>query len=432
MNGAVFRLLPRYPLRTLGVWVLVATVQPMQASALWAMGTGRAPLIGGVMGALVFFATHSSPASVVRTLPVTSRDIALARWWMSIGLPALFVTACLFAAWAANLGWGFPAPPISGVLLAALENLGVLGMLAALPLPMLNAQRSNVGVFVGFWAPLTAVALYGLSPELLTVPASIVLALEGLALAVISYVQARQGRVTCIPAPPIRRLIRTRSARESSERHHALKGWSVLITQLMRSTALLALACVAAIAALRVLFPVLDTVLPQIFVSIAGIAGALLARRWVFAVGAMQCLPIGRHALALIVCVVLMVPGIFTCLLAAAAHQVNPAWGVPIPLIFIPVFTIIPALTVPWKTPESSHVIASTAQRWAPMFQLAIWPLWAAPFLSLAFTKLPLPWFNFVAVAILLVFAATGYFAVLLHIRSGTGFERMPDPLTTG
>jgi hypothetical protein len=432
MNGTVIKLLPRYPLRTLGVWALVATVQPMQASAFWANGIERAPLIGGVIGALVFFATFSSPASVMKTLPVTSRDIALTRWWMSIGLPALFITVCLVAAWAANRGWGFPTPPISEVAVAALENLGVLGMLAVLPLPMLNAQRSNFRVFVGFWAPLTAVALYGLSPELLTVPASIVLVFEGLALAMISYVQARRGRVTCILAPPIRRLFRNHSSRESSKRHRALKGWGVLVTQLTRSTALLALACVSAITTARILLPALNPVLPQLFVSIAGIAGALLARRWMLAVGAMQCLPIGQRTLALIVCVVLMVPGIFTCLFAAAAHQVNSAWGVPIPLIIILVFTIIPALMVPWQSVESSHSVASTLQRWTPMFQLAMWPLWAVPFLSLPPTKLYPSWFNIVAVAILLVFAGIGYFAVLLHIRSGSGFERMPEPLTTG
>jgi hypothetical protein len=206
----------------------------------------------------------------------------------------------------------------------------------------------------------------------------------------------------------------------------------VLIAQLTRSTALLALSCASAITVVRILFPALDLVLPQVFVSIAGITGALVARRWSFAVGAMQCLPIGRHALAFIVCVVLMVPGIFTCLLAAAAHQVNPAWGVPIPLIFFPVFTIVPALMVPWQSVESSHVVASTAQRWTPMFQLATWPLWAVPFYSLALTNVLPSWFNFVAVAIMLVFAGTGYFAVLLRIRSGSGFEPMPEPLTTG
>ena len=421
MKSTVFKLLSDYPRRTLGAWMPLALVMPMQASALWALGIDRVPLLGAVVGAMAFFATFASPQAVMKTLPVSPRHIALTRWWMAIGIPFAFLTACLFAAWGANLGWGIPAPDITQVILAALENLAVLGLLSVLPLPMLNARRSNFGLFVGVWISLAAAALYGFAPAALTVPASIAIGVEGLALALISYVQAMRGRVVQIPAPPIRRRVADAADKDAPRKNskHSLRGWNVLALQLLRMTAALAIACTAAITIVRTVLPGLESILPQVFVSVAGIAGGLLARRWLLAMGMMQTLPIRHYALALIMCLVLMAPGALTCLVAAAAHQLNPAWGVTIPLSIIPVFTIVPALLVPWQSLESSHAVTSTLQRWAPVLQLTLWPLWAAPFCSLTLTKLVPAWFDFAAVAIVLVFAATGYFAILMRIRAG-------------
>src|SRR5688572_10994468 len=109
----VSRLLADYLRRTLGVWVLAWFLHTMQAATLFARQDDRVPLLGAMIAAIAFFATFESPQAVLRTLPVSRRDIAITRWWASIGWPALFSAFCILGGWLANGAWGFPRPPAS-------------------------------------------------------------------------------------------------------------------------------------------------------------------------------------------------------------------------------------------------------------------------------------------------------------------------------
>jgi hypothetical protein len=168
--------------------------------------------------------------------------------------------------------------------------------------------------------------------------------------------------------------------------------------------------------------------LPMIFVSATGAAGTILSRRWYFAVRALQCLPIKDSTLAIIACGALIAPVLVTNLAATLIQWMVPQWGIAVPLYLLPVFAVIPALSVPWHKVESSGGIASTLQRWSPVLQVAAWPLWTGAFMSFALTKLMPVWFDLLALGMAVVLAVVAYAVILVRIRSGQGFEPIAAP----
>jgi hypothetical protein len=308
-------------------------------------------------------------------------------------------------------------------------NIAVLGVLSVLPLPALTPGHSNMPWFVTVWLVLAAAALYGFPVEGTSVPWLAALGILGVALAVVSFAQARAGVVLqFVPSDLPGGKLGWRP-RLSGVRWPPLRGWPSLFAQLLRTTALLTLACILCGTAVRHYLPGLNIVLPLLFVSAAGTAGALLARRWLNAVGVMQCLPVSDRMIAFIVCVTLTVPGLVACLVSTAVQWLTPSWGVAVPLYMIPVFVIIPMLLTPWRTVESGNSVASSIQQWSPVIQLALWPAWAGSFFSLALTKLLPSWFGVLAAVLTIGVALIGYYGVLTGVRAGLGLERSAGPL---
>jgi hypothetical protein len=429
MNRIVARLLADYIRRTLGVWVLAATVQVMQASAFWANGIDRAPIIGAAIGALTFFATFDAPYTVIRTLPMRRRDVALVRWWVGIGWPALISAVGLAVAWWANIGYQWPAPSPLQIGSAMLASLATLGVLSVLPFPVLSAGRANFPRFVAAWGTFALGAVYGMPKVSSPVPVFLALGVFGAAIVVVSLVRAQLGEVVRLPAPSIMKWRAGWHPREKSRHSPRLRGWAVIVAQLAKTTALLTLVSIAVAPVIRRYFPALDmhprlaSVLPMLFVSATGVTGSLLARRWLNAIRALQILPIRDSYLALIMCTVLLTPSLVACVVATCVSRVVPGWGADIPLFMFPVFAIVPAFLVPWQNVEASSGVASTVQQWSPVAQIAIWPIWTGSFAGFALTELIPAWFGVLAVIITLVFAVTGYLMVWVRIRAGTGLD---------
>src|SRR5262249_49763401 len=104
MNRTILALLLDYHRRTLGVWVLLVAVQLMQVATIWVLGNGHMPIIGTVIASLSFCGTWDSPNLVMRTLPITARELALLRWWERIAMPMVFITLGYVLAWISNYG----------------------------------------------------------------------------------------------------------------------------------------------------------------------------------------------------------------------------------------------------------------------------------------------------------------------------------------
>jgi hypothetical protein len=423
MNRTILPLLLDYHRRTLGAWVLLVFVQLMQMATIWVLGNDHLPIVGTVIASLTFCATWDSPHLVMRTLPIKARDLALLRWWECIAMPAMFITLAYLLAWFSNFGSNFPTPPLTSLWMPVAASVATLGFLSVLPLPTLSAQRSNAAAFAVVWIALAIVGLFGVPIEWLPAPAFLLTC--GLLLAVVSFGLARSGRV--LQAPPFSQTLKVGAA--PSAAISRFRGWPVLVLQWLRAIFLLAFGSIVVISIVRPHVHVLQQALPWIFVSVTGALGTMLGRRWLRSVRALQCLPIRSSMLALVICLALMAPVLLASVAATAVNAVVPAWGIAIPLYMVPVFAIVPALEISWNRVETNHAVSSAVQQWSPIMQIVAWPLWTGSFMSLALTRLMPEWFEVTAVGAAVVLAAVAYSVVLTRIRSGTGLERLGDPL---
>ncbi|HEX2676734.1 MAG TPA: hypothetical protein VHM19_08845, partial [Polyangiales bacterium] len=323
------------------MWVLIVFVQLMQMSILWVLGNGHLPILGAVIASLAFCATWDSPHFVMRALPITARDLALLRWWERIAMPMVFITLAYVLAWASNFGSALPTPSFVSLWEPVAASAATLAFLSVLPIPTLSAARSNTTIFVAVWMGLALIGLYGLPMEWLPVPGFLLMC--GLLLVLVSLGLARSGRM--LEAPPLTMMVgRAAQASAATAWTSHLRGWPVLLMQWTRSVLLLALVSVVLISFIKPQVRLLQQALPWLFVSVTGAVGAILGRRWLRSLGALQCLPIRSSMLALVVCLALMAPVAFACLAATVVNAIVPEWGLAIPVYMIPVFAIVPAL----------------------------------------------------------------------------------------
>ena len=201
-----------------------------------------------------------------------------------------------------------------------------------------------------------------------------------------------------------------------------------------KSIALLTVGGVVGITLLRWGVPVLDRS-PAIglglavgYVSITGVVSAFIVRRWLGAFRVLQLLPIRDSSLALMTWAFLMAPSLLACVAASGVYAVQPSWGLHIPSFMYPLFAIVPVFFVPISVPTSAGA-AAAVQQWSPILQIALWPLWAGAFSSMALTKVMPEWFGMLAIVVAIVFAIVGYWFVYSRVRSGEGLEPTAGPL---
>ena len=425
MNARVLRLLADYFRRTLGVWVLLAIAHVMQITAFWAVHVERLPLLGVIIASLTYFTAFESPHTVLRTLPLSRADIALFRWWASVGAPGLVVLACTSIAWLTSGDNGWARPSQDQVTRDALASWAMLAMLAALPLPM-RKDRESWATFGIVWSLLGAGAFYGLRFAVLGPVMTPFIAL-GLALSLVTYVRSWRGLTTTLPAPALPWL-----KNESSSRTGKLRGWSLLAADVARSTALLSIVGVIGASVARWLYPILDGPTPLIWlwVSAVAVAACLQTRRWMNAVRSLRILPIGDHRLTLILYALLIVPGLTACLVATAAWHLWPRLGLHVPAYLLIVFLIAPVALAPWQRQRhAAAVAANSMQQWAPLMQQAAWPLWTGALGAFGGPHLMPAWFLSFLIVVAVVFTIAGYAALLAGIRAPEGFERASGPL---
>ena len=430
MNRSVLRLLLDYFRRTLGVWPLIVIVHLIQVTSFWATHVDRLPLLGVLIASLAYFAAFESPSAVLRTLPLTRADVALFRWWASIGSPGIVIFLCTAVAWLASADNGWPHPLQSEVTRDALASWAVLTVLASLPLPT-RAPEKKSGAFTFVWVTLLAAAFYGLPFGLLPEPVLTIFIALAVALSLVSYVRAWQGRPTVLPVSAFTRRQQKQGPKTRSVGGF-LRGWSLLATDAARATALLALIALAAVSVSRRLYPILDGTVPLvwIFVAAVAVAGCLLSRRWMQAVRLLRILPIGAHRLTLVLYGLLILPGLFACTVATVAWHLSPHLGVDVPLYLFIAFIVSPVTLVPWQQSRyTSGPVVNSAQQWAPVLLQCAWPLWTGALSSYRGPHVMPTLLLVPLVIIAMACGIFGYFALFTGIRSTFGFERSGGPL---
>ena len=403
MNGRVLRLLLDYFRRTYGMWPLMAAVQILQVSAFWALHVERIPLLGVVIAGLTYFVAFESPAAVLRTLPISRLEVALSRRWASVGAPALLVLACTLISWLNNGDNGWPRPALSEVAVYVALCWAVLAVLALLP------RRKRAGFF---WAGLSAVGFYGVPWDILSPAGLLTLAALGLI-----AITLKRGKVA--------------RAEETSDGGGTRFGWSLIVADVARGTVVLSILAVAGVSLVRWLYPI-DAVMPVVwvFVSAVAVAACLQTRRWIQATRLLRLLPIDPHRLTLILYAILIVPGVTACLAAMGVQALVPQLGMAVPPYLLVVFLATPATVIPW---QPQRYVASAAvndvQQWAPLMQLAAFPMWSGSLCAFGGPHLMPAWFLGIVATVAVGFAIASYFALLVGIRSPSGFERHTGPL---
>jgi hypothetical protein len=303
-------------------------------------------------------------------------------------------------------------------------------VLASLPLPT-RAPGKKSGAFTFVWVTLLAAAFYGLPFGLLPEPVLTIFIALAAALSLVSYVRAWQGRPTVLPVGALTRP-QQKQGRKARSASGFLRGWSLLATDVARTTTLLALIALAAVSLSRRLYPILDGTMPLvwIFVAAVAVAGSLLSRRWMQAVRLLRLLPVGAHQLTLVLYGLLILPGLFACAVATAAWHLSPHLGVHVPLYLFIAFIVSPVTLVPWQQSRyTSGPVVNSSQQWAPVLLQCAWPLWTGALSSFGGPHV-MPTLLLVPLAIIAAACGLiGYFRLLTGIRSTSGFERSGGPL---
>ena len=118
---------------------------------------------------------------VMRTLPISRRDVALYRWWMAIGMPALVSALFIGLAWLNHRSsWPLATSQGTAVASAVLATVAALGVMSVLPLPALTSNLSNFVRFTTVWIVLAGFALYGFPVDVVTTPIALALGVAGL------------------------------------------------------------------------------------------------------------------------------------------------------------------------------------------------------------------------------------------------------------
>ena len=396
----IWRLLWDYARRTSGAWLLVGFIQVIQSVTFWAEGVRRAPLLGAVLGGLIYALSSEQPLHVLQTLPLTRTTRVLFRWLASFALPAAVVLACMAAAGALNMYKEWPLPAPATLVSSALVVITLLGWVTAFPVR---------GYATIVWVAAALAGLIGLPTEVTGLPV-----VGFLSIAISLAISFRESAGA---APGVTK----------TDPHAYFRGWGVLLVEVSRSTALL---CAGALAATAVIhgfipgrfLPGLHGALIWLFVSAIAAATCLPMRRWVEAVRSLRILPLDSHRLALTLYFILTLPGVVTCLAVMAAQALSPNWGLDIPPYLLVVFLLAPITLVRWYRPYEGRPNV-VLQQWAPALQQAAWPLWAGALCSLRGLPYMPAWFMAYLGVIALFFSVMGYRALLGGIRSTAALE---------
>src|SRR5262249_30581545 len=109
----------------------------------------------------LYHAALNSPEAVIRTLPLSRRDIGLFRWWVAVGAPGSIILICTLVAAKTNTQHGWWIPSAAGIVMTAGLSVALVACLAALPLRTMGASGRTRSRFALAWGALTVAAMYG-------------------------------------------------------------------------------------------------------------------------------------------------------------------------------------------------------------------------------------------------------------------------------
>jgi hypothetical protein len=418
MNPTVYGLLKRYLARGVWLYAFLGLLQFMMAGVYWWRGYDRVPaaaVLLGVWGAVAALNTHSL---VWRSLPLTSRDVSLFRWWATAGAPGIFLTLLTLIAWAAQRSSGFPAPGAAAILDGLLATWSVLGVLATLSRSSQQpAARLRQAKIAAATVGSTLLLVYGLPVGSDARPYSIVFDCAGLTLLLVSAVRARRGVDWRWPDLAGRGAgsARLRSNLWGTQRY----GIRVILIPLAQRTAIFAVVATAIIVSLQRVFPRASIALFWVYFIGLSTAGFLLTYQVRRAFQPLRCLPLSAKQLAGWLQLFGALPGLATLGLTLLINRAVLNAGLDVALVATFAFVIIASQALPlWPTvlPHRNMFFAY----WFPLFQRILMPaylgLMAASW-SEAYGRFT--WMRWPLQAAGVALCVIGYFVLVHQLRAG-------------
>jgi hypothetical protein len=438
MNRTVYRLLRGFLARNVGLYIFFGLTQFLMTSVYWTFGYERVPLPGVMLGILGVAGALNLDSLVWRSLPLTTRDAGVFRWWATAGLPGLFLTLFAGADWAAHHSGGLHIPRASLVLKGILVIWAGLGVFAALPPGTacigrgLRAANPKSIVLV---VSCAIVLGYGLPLEFAAQPFSNLFMSAGLGLLLLSGARALRGKAWRWPDVVSDRSVwRQNDAPPASARNY---GATVILAPLLRRTAALAIVAIGTITLLRLVFPGATYALFWVYFIGVSMSGWLLTHKYWAAIQPLRCLPLSANRLAGLLQAIAVLPGTATFVLTMLINRTFPVVGIDIPAASLIAFVVFSAQTLldrsqrQWS--EKSPFAGPIQRYWLPIFQRVFWPTYIGVVVvhtQRAFSSLA--WVPWLISAVSVVFCVVNHFMLVHQLRSGIRPSSDQQILSTG
>ena len=417
MNPTVYGLLKRYLVRSVWLYAFLGVLQFMMTGVYWWRGYDRVAAAGVLLGVWGAVAALNTDSLVWRSLPLTSRDAGVFRWWAMAGAPGIFLTLLTLIAWASQRSSGFPTPDATAILDGLLMTWAVLGVLAVLSRskqrPAPGLRQAKIAAVAGS----TLLLVYGLPVGSAARPYSIVFGCAGLALLFVSAMRAHRGLAWRWPDVGDRGSgsARLRSTLWRTRRY----GMSAILIPLAQRTAIFAVVATVIIVSLQRVFPRASIALFWVYFIGLSTAGFLETHQVRRAFQPLRCLPLSAKQLAGLLQLFGALPGLATLGLTLLINRAVLNAGLDVAQVATFAFVIIASQALPlWRIvlPHRNMFFAY----WFPLFQrmllTAYLGLMAASW-SEAFGRFT--WFRWPLQAAGVALCVIGYFVLVYQLRAG-------------
>jgi len=417
MNPTVYGLLKGYLARSVWLYAFLGVLQFMMTGFYWAEAYDRVPAAGvllGIWGAVAALNTHSL---VWRSLPLTSRDAGVFRWWAMAGAPGIFLTLLTLIAWASQRSSGFPVPGAAAIMDGLLATWAVLGVLAVLSRskqrPAPGLRQAKIAAVAG----ATLLLVYGLPVGSAARPYSLVFGCAGLTLLFVSAVRAHRGLDWRWPdiADCGARSARKRSTPWRTQRY----GITAIMIPLAQRTAIFAVAATVIIVSLQRVFPRASIVLFWVYFIGLSTTAFLLTYQVRMAFQPLRCLPLSVKQLAGFLMLFGALPGLATLGLTLLINRAVLSAGLDIGQVATFAFIIIAIQVFPVSQMTMPHR-SKFLEYWMPRIQRVLVPVYMglmAASWSEAFGRFT--WIRWPLQAAGVALCVIGYFVLVYQLRAG-------------
>jgi hypothetical protein len=431
MNPTVYGLLKRYLARSVWLYAFLGLLQFMLTGVYWVEGYDRVPTAGvllGIWGAVAALNTHSL---VWRSLPLTSRDASMFRWWAMAGAPGIFLSLLTLIAWASQRSSGFPTPGGAAILDGLLATWAVLGVLAMLAR---SSQRSAARLrkvkFAAAMVGSTLLLVYGLPVGSAARPYTIVFGCVGVTLLIVSAVRAHRGLDWRWPELADRGAgsARLRSTLWRTQRY----GMSAILIPLAQRTTIFAVVATVIIVSLQRVFPRASIALFWVYFIGLSTAGFLLTYQFRRALQPLRSLPLSAKQLAGWLQLFGALPGLATLGLTLLINRAVLNAGLDVAQVATFAFVIIASQALPVRLVMPPHTSMFFAY-WFPLFQRIVIPVYLglmAASLSEAYGRFT--WMRWPLQAGGVALCVIGYFVLVYQLRAGIRPSRNENAFSPG